>query len=129
MTDTNKLSILVVDDEPAIRTLICRYLKDDPIDLTIAATGAEALEAARNIPKLSLLLTDVMMPELEGHELARQLRRREPDLKVLYLTGHADRLFDAKQQLWDLEAFLEKPFTKESLRQAIAQLAFGRLEL
>ena len=129
MTDTDKLSILVVDDEPAIRTLIRRYLKDDAIDLTIAATGAEALEAARNIPKLSLLLTDVMMPELEGHELARQLRRREPDLKVLYLTGHADRLFDAKQQLWDLEAFLEKPFTKESLRQAIAQLAFGRLQL
>src|SRR5207249_1875794 len=106
MTDSNRMSVLVVDDEPAIRTLVSRYLEDAAIDLTIAATGAEALEAAANIPNLSLLITDVMMPELEGHELARQLRQRDPDLKVLYLTGHSDRLFDAKQQLWELEAFL-----------------------
>jgi CheY-like chemotaxis protein len=129
MTQSDRLSILVVDDEPAIGQLVRRYLEDDAIDLTIAVTGAEALEAATKISKLSLLLTDVMMPELEGHELARQLRQRDPDLKVLYLTGHADHLFDAKQQLWALEAFLEKPFTKESLRQAVAQLAFGRLQL
>jgi two-component system cell cycle sensor histidine kinase/response regulator CckA len=129
MTQANRLSILVVDDEPAIGQLVRRYLENDAVDLTIAATGAEALEAAAKIPKLSLLVTDVMMPELEGHELARQLRQRDPDLKVLYLTGHADHLFDAKQQLWELEAFLEKPFTRESLRQAIAQLAFGRTDL
>jgi two-component system cell cycle sensor histidine kinase/response regulator CckA len=124
--ETSKLSILVVDDEPAIRALISRYLQDDRLDLTIAAGGPAALDAVANIPRLSLLITDVIMPEIEGHELARQLRLRDPDLKVLYLTGHADRLFDTKQQLWDREAFLEKPFNKASLQQAVAQLLFGR---
>jgi two-component SAPR family response regulator len=48
---------------------------------------------------------------------------------VLYLTSHADRLFEAKQQLWAEEAYLDKPFTREGLREAIALLLFGRTTL
>jgi len=68
-----------------------------------------------------------MMPGMEGHELSRRLRAANPNLRVLYLTGFSDRLFDAKQQMWDLEAYLDKPFTAESLRQAVALLVTGRL--
>ena len=66
---------------------------------------------------------------MEGDELARRVRALEPDLKVLYLTSHADRLFDAKPQLWAEEAYLDKPFTREGLREAIALLLFGRTTL
>ena len=52
-----------------------------------------------------------------------------PDLKVLYITSHADRLFEAKPQLWSGEAYLDKPFTREGLREAVALLLFGRMTL
>ena len=65
---------------------------------------------------------------IAGHELARQLRFANPNLKVLYLTGHTDHLFDAKDHMWDSEAFLEKPFSVNSLRQAVALLLVGRLK-
>jgi len=129
MAERDRHPVLVVDDEPMIRALVGRYLQDEKIDLKVVGSGAEALEAAEDMPRLALLITDVLMPEMEGPEVARRLRQRDPDLKVLYLTGFADRLFDAKQQLWELEAFLEKPFTRDSLRQAVAQLLFGRLRL
>jgi CheY-like chemotaxis protein len=76
-----------------------------------------------------VLITDEMMPEMEGHELARRFRMQNPDLKVLYLTGFADRLFDAKDNMWAAEAYLDKPFTRDGLRQALAQLVFGRQTL
>ncbi len=80
-------------------------------------------------PPLDLLITDLRMPEMEGDELARQVRAMDPDLRVLYLTSHADRLFGVKPQLWAEEAYLDKPFTREGLREAVAQLLFGRTVL
>jgi two-component system cell cycle sensor histidine kinase/response regulator CckA len=122
--------ILAVDDEPGILALVRRCLGDDErITLIEASSGKDALERIANGPALDLLISDLRMPEMEGDELARQVRTREPDLKVLYLTGHADRLFDAKQQLWAEEAYLDKPFTREGLREAIALLLFGRTTL
>jgi two-component system cell cycle sensor histidine kinase/response regulator CckA len=122
--------ILAVDDEPGVLALVRRCLGDDKrITLIEASSGKEALERIANGPALDLLMTDLRMPEMKGDELARQVRTREPDLKVLYLTGHADHLFDAKQQLWAEEAYLDKPFTREGLREAIALLLFGRTTL
>jgi two-component system cell cycle sensor histidine kinase/response regulator CckA len=122
--------ILAVDDEPGVLALVRRCLGDDErITLIEASSGKEALERIANGPALDLLMTDLRMPEMKGDELARQVRTREPDLKVLYLTGHADRLFDAKPQLWAEEAYLDKPFTREALREAIALLLFGRTTL
>jgi CheY-like chemotaxis protein len=106
-----------------------RCLTDLPFDLTAASSGEEALALTRDPQGLDLLITDEVMPGIEGHELARRLRSSNPNLKVLYLTGFSDRLFEAKDRLWDLEAFLDKPFSPESLRQAVALLLFGRLNL
>jgi two-component system, cell cycle sensor histidine kinase and response regulator CckA len=73
------------------------------------------------------LITDEMMPEMEGHELSRRLRLQNPDLRVLYLTGHSDHLFDRKQHMWELEAYLDKPFTQKALTEAVALLMTGKL--
>lgn len=122
------LNVLVVDDEAGNRELVTRCLADFGLTLTMASSGEEALALATNPRALDLLITDEDMPGIEGHELARRLRSANPNLKVLYLTGHADRLFEAKDRLWDLEAFLDKPYTPESLRQAVALLMVGRLK-
>lgn len=123
------LNVMVVDDELGMRELVKRCLADLSCNLTVAASGEEALALANDPLALDLLITDEMMTGIEGHELARRLRSANPSLKVLYLTGFSDHLFDAKRQLWDLEAFLDKPFSPEGLRQAVALLVVGRLQL
>lgn len=129
MEGKQPIVILAVDDEPGILALVRRCLDDERVTLIEASSGKQALERIASGPAFALLITDLRMPEMEGDELARQVRTREPDLKVLYLTSHADRLFDAKPQLWAEEAYLDKPFTREGLREAIALLLFGRTTL
>jgi len=124
--ETAPLAILVVDDEPGVLALLRRCLDDERITLTEAASAREALAQVAKGPALDLLITDLRMPEMEGDELARRVRVIDPDLKVLYLTSHADRLFEAKPQLWAAEAYLDKPFTREGLREAVALLLFER---
>lgn len=127
MPETN-LKVLVVDDEEAMRALVRRFLVDD-CEIAVAGGGAEALALVGDSCDIEVLITDEMMPEMQGHELARRLRSRNPDVKVLYLTGFADRLFEAKDNMWAEEAYLDKPFTRDGLRQALAQLVFGRQTL
>jgi two-component system cell cycle sensor histidine kinase/response regulator CckA len=123
------IAILAVDDEPGVLALVRRCLDDARVTLTEASSGKDALEKIGKGSTLDLLITDLRMPEMEGDELARQVRTLEPDLRVLYLTSHADRLFGAKPQLWAEEAYLDKPFTREGLREAVAQLLFHRTNL
>jgi two-component system cell cycle sensor histidine kinase/response regulator CckA len=123
------IAILAVDDEPGVLALVRRCLDDDRVTLTEAASGRDALAQLEKAAPLDLLITDLRMPEMEGDELARQVRTQDPDLKVLYLTSHADRLFDAKPRLWAEEAYLDKPFSREGLREAVALLLFGRTVL
>lgn len=128
MPQAGTTKVLIVDDEGPMRELVRRCLSDLQFQLLDADSGEAALKVAGDPSQLDLLITDEMMPGIEGHELSRRLRAGNPNLKVLYLTGHADRLFDAKQQMWDLEAYLDKPFTAEGLRQAVALLLVGRLK-
>lgn len=126
MTDKAPIAILAVDDEPGVLALVRRCLDDEYVTLTDALSGKDALAQIAEGPPLDLLITDLRMPEMEGDELARQVRLRDRDLKVLYLTSHADRLFDAKGTLWAEEAYLDKPFSREGLREAVALLLYGR---
>lgn len=124
---TNVSTVLIVDDEQGMRELVKKCLTDRRFKLLEAADGEEALAIAGNPRELDLLITDELMPGMEGHELSRRLRTANPDLKVLYLTGHSDHLFDAKKQMWEREAYLDKPFNVQSLRQAVDLLMVGRI--
>ncbi len=117
-------TVLVVDDEPAVRHFARRILEEDGYQVTEAGHGLEAVGLlAQDIP-FDLLLADLDMPVLAGDEMVRRVRSMRPDLKVLYVTGHIDRLLDARQ-LWEGEAFLEKPFTAAGLREAASLLLHG----
>jgi CheY-like chemotaxis protein len=119
-TKPTTLSVLVVDDEEPMRQVMSRMLTAAGYHVTLAGSGREALERFTAAPSFDLLVTDLFMPGMEGDELARQLRMVQPDLKVLYVTGFADRLFEHRPLLWDGEAYLDKPFTRLGLLEAAA---------
>src|SRR3954470_21107366 len=117
--------ILVVDDEESIRLFVDRVLRMSGYETRVASDGESALDIAASSGPFDLLLTDFMMPGITGDELARRLRVQNPDLKVLYLTGFADRLFSARAVLWANEAFLDKPATVAAVREAVSLAIFG----
>lgn len=121
------LRVLVVDDDEPTRRYVDRVLRDAGFETATAADGLEALAVAQEFTGIDLLLTDVVMPSMAGDELARRLRKIEPSLKVLYLTGHSDRLFEDRPSLWEDEAYLDKPCRATALLQAVALLQVGRL--
>ena len=122
------MRILVVDDEEGVRKFVNRVLRDAGYETTVASDGPEAIAAVPKMTSLDLLVTDVMMPEMHGDELARRLRQEDRSLKVLYLTGYADSLFKEKVTLWQDEAFLDKPCSVKALLEAVSLLFFGRIE-
>ena len=126
-TPARPLRVLVVDDEEPIRRFVDRVLRDAGYETAMACDGPEALEVAQQFQPLDLLLTDVMMPQMSGDELARRLRQTEPGIKVLYLTGFSDSLFKERVTLWQDEAFLDKPCSVSGLLQAVSLLTYGRL--
>jgi two-component system, cell cycle sensor histidine kinase and response regulator CckA len=122
------LRVLVVDDEEAIRAFVTRVLEQAGCTVVTAADGVQALATASTAKDIDLLLTDLMMPNMNGDELARRLRASEPDLPVLYLTGFSDRLFAERMTLWENEAFLEKPCSIQALTEAVSLLTSGHID-
>jgi len=122
------ISVLIVDDEPSVQRFVERVLSEAGYITTVAGDGPQALEAASRMEQFDILVTDVMMPQMTGDELARRLRAERPTLKVLYLTGFSDRLFKEKVTLWADEAFLDKPCSVKGLLEAVALLLFGQFD-
>ncbi len=127
-TPPGPIGVLIVDDEESVRKFVERVLREAGYQTAQAADGPEAIAVAATLKTFDILVTDVMMPQMTGDELARRLRQTEPRLKVLYLTGFSDRLFKEKVTLWEDEAFLDKPASVKGLLQAVSLLLFGRLE-
>ena len=119
-------TVLVVDDEAPIRAVQRRVLEDDGYCVLEASNGAEGIDLLAGDAPLDLLIADLDMPVLSGDEMVRCVRLARPDLRVLYVTGHIDRLMDARP-LWDGEAFLEKPFSGAGLREAVSLLLHGTI--
>jgi two-component system cell cycle sensor histidine kinase/response regulator CckA len=122
-------TILVVDDEEGIRTFVNRVLSEAGYKTSLAVDGPQALEIASTLEPLDLLVTDLMMPQMTGDELARRLRQLRPALKVLYLTGYSDQLFKEKVTLWEDEAYLDKPCSPRGLLEAVSLMLIGHCEL
>jgi len=118
--------VLVVDDEPPIRAIERRLLEQVGYRVIEASGAAEALAVLHDGKPIDLLVADLDMPEVSGDEMVRRIRSLRPDLKVLYVTGHIDRLMDSRP-LWDGESFLDKPFSMNGLVEAVALLIYGRV--
>jgi two-component system cell cycle sensor histidine kinase/response regulator CckA len=119
--------VLVVDDEPPIREMERRILEKRGYRVIEAPGGAEGVAMLKDGKPVDLLIADLDMPQIPGEEMVRQIRAVRPDLKVLYVTAHIDRLLDVRATLWEGEAFLDKPFTSRGLEEAVALLLHGTL--
>jgi CheY-like chemotaxis protein len=117
--------VLVVDDEALILDVVDRVLLSAGYHMSLTTSPVEALRLLESEPPFDLLLTDLVMAEMAGDELARRALIVSPQLKVLYLTGYSDRLFTLRSCLWENEAFLDKPVTVEGLREAVALAIYG----
>jgi two-component system cell cycle sensor histidine kinase/response regulator CckA len=118
--------VLVVDDDEAVRTFAARSLHEAGYEVVSAPTGREALRIVDGGRGFDVYVLDVMMPGVTGDELGRLVRLRDPDAKILYFTGFADRLFDDSTSLGEYEGFLDKPATMIGLCEAVSMLLFGR---
>jgi CheY-like chemotaxis protein len=113
--------VMVVDDEPQVLDIERHILEGAGYQVLLATSALDAIATLADGPPLDLLITDLDMPELGGDEMVSRIRAIRPDLKVLFVTGHADLLMETPRR-WEGEAFLEKPFTHESLREAVSLL-------
>jgi two-component system cell cycle sensor histidine kinase/response regulator CckA len=106
-------TVLVVDDEPELGEAVVRILENGGYRTLSATSGAKAL--ALGVEDCDLLLTDIIMPEMSGRQLADEIQQRRPDLPVLYMSGYSDGLIGSNGLLEEDVAFIEKPFTATQL--------------
>jgi len=110
-----KETILVVEDEAAVRELACEFLKSAGYSVLEAKNGAEALETiGSNTTTIHLVLADMIMPRMGGAELAEKLKKERPELKVLFMSGYAERAGEESGQI-PPQAILAKPFSIATL--------------
>ena len=122
------LRVLVVDDEDMTRRVVERSFQKGGYQVTTASNGHEALTCIEQSPvPFDLYVLDVMMPTMRGTELAERIRQRDPDAKVLYLTGYSDHLFTGRKILEGNEAFLDKPASIKALLESASLLLFGHI--
>jgi CheY-like chemotaxis protein len=115
--------ILVVDDDELVRRYVDRILREAGYRTALAADAGQAMKISWTDGPFDVLLTDLLMPGMNGDELARRLRISQPELHVLYFTGFSDRLFIDRAGLCSGEAFLDKPCKPRGLLEAVAQAA------
>jgi two-component system cell cycle sensor histidine kinase/response regulator CckA len=112
-------TILLVEDEDGLRALNARGLASRGYTVLQAGNGVEAIEVLEREGPVDLVVTDVMMPEMDGPTLFKELRARYPDIKTIFVSGYAEDAFQKNLPEADQFDFLPKPFT---LKQLVAQV-------
>ena len=122
-------TILVVEDEQALRKLTSSVLQDLGYTVLEAGDAAEALALVKQSkPAVDLLLTDVVMPGKSGRDLADELVPQIPGMKVLFMSGYTDGAIAAHRVLEPGLSLLRKPFSSEELTQTVARILAGETE-
>jgi two-component system, cell cycle sensor histidine kinase and response regulator CckA len=114
-------AILVVEDAEAVRKMVCAMLTQIGYICLEAADGAEALRVLNGSKQVRLVLTDVMMPNMGGAELAQHLARIRPDVRIIFMSGYADHPVIHCLGAETAE-FLAKPFTASALTDTVRRV-------
>lgn len=126
---TDRKRLLVVDDEVPVLKLVSRILATDNYEISTAESGEIAMRVMQQpgFPGVDLLVTDLQMPGMNGRELAALVRKTNPQVRVLYVTGFSDALFTGLKELGPAESFIEKPFGADGILEATRLLMFGQI--
>ena len=117
---TGSARILLVEDEEAVRAFAARALAARGYTVFEAASGSEALEVMSGLEEsVDLVISDVVMPGMDGPTLLRELRRRQPDLKIIFVSGYAEDAFSRHLREDEEFSFLPKPFSLKELATAV----------
>jgi len=119
-----KETILLVDDEQSVRTIVLKILRRAKYNVLEAENGEAALQIAANHPgKIDLVITDMYMPGLRGPEVVERLAPTRPGLRALFMSGYADQ--DARTGVPLGANFLNKPFSGQELASAVEAVLKG----
>ena len=105
--------VLVVDDEPSVLEVVVEMLEELGCEVVSAQSGREALDQLSGNDRIEILITDINMPEMDGHELAHRAKLMRPELRVLQLSGRERRR--------DGYPMIRKPFSLEDLANRMQQ--------
>ncbi len=121
---TGNATVLLVEDEEAVRSFASRALATRGYKVLEAGTGVEALEIMdREEGKVDLVVSDVVMPEMDGPTLLRHLRERNPDIRIVFMSGYAEEAFRKNLGPDEDFVFLPKPFTLKKLAETVKAAA------
>jgi two-component system cell cycle sensor histidine kinase/response regulator CckA len=113
-------TILVVEDDPAIRKLVETILGDGGFEILGADSAKEAIQVEASFPRtIHLLLSDVMMPDMGGPDLAAKLKLRRPEMRVMLMSGYADGAMLVLNHGWH---FIRKPFLPAALLAKVTEI-------
>jgi two-component system cell cycle sensor histidine kinase/response regulator CckA len=120
-------TILIVEDEPVVRKLARDVLEECGYRILCASSGPEALRLSDDNPEpIHLLITDVVMPEMSGPELANLLQKSRPPTRVLYMSGYTDDEILCRKGLPEDSAFIQKPYTPEQFARKVYEILHAR---
>jgi DNA-binding NtrC family response regulator len=116
-----KARILVVDDEDDLRKLLTHFVSGAGYEVTAAEDGEQALEQLRK-GAYDLALLDIMMPNMNGIELLKQIRQQSPGTKAIMLTGYTDLKNAMEAREFGARDFISKPFKMEDVLETIKRV-------
>jgi len=114
--------VLLVEDEDAVRVFASRALKNKGYKVLEARTGEQALDILRDTPVVHLMITDMMMPGMDGGTLARLIRVERPEIKIIVISGYSEEV--ARGDIVDTADFhfLPKPFSLGQLASKVKEV-------
>jgi len=123
--DVRSGTVLLVEDSEVVRDVVALMLESDGLTVLQASGGEEALALVRRgDAPIDLLLTDIVMPELSGVELADRLERERPDMRILFMTGYAEEVVVNKGILGKHRECIGKPFTQKQITKRVRKILF-----
>jgi PAS domain S-box-containing protein len=122
LIEQTKQTILVAEDDATVREVILATLAHVGFNILEATNGVDALDIFQECPNdIHLLLTDVLMPEMNGRQLAQRIHKQRPDMPVVYISGHSPDSINERGALLEGLNFLEKPFDKSDLIRKVQE--------
>jgi DNA-binding NtrC family response regulator len=115
----NRATILIVDDEPNLRRILSAVLSRDGHEVVVADGGRDAIKKSKQLPRLDLLVTDFLMPDMTGLEVLESIRKQHPRMRALLISGHGTIRSAVEAMRLGAFDYLTKPFEVEQVREAV----------